>query len=146
VIVRYIDVVGVTITPGEAYSILVIDPDAVLPMPVSLELLQSVAARDSEIVEISGSVQHREFSFRHAGGRRSSSFARSPDFRRFRGGETLDHVSMITTAVNNVKRYYIAIWCFERREPAPCYIPSLSDSTETLSLDRAGLADHAQLS
>jgi hypothetical protein len=93
------------IAPCKTDSILVIDADAVLSMPASLEFLQSIAGRNSQIVRISGSIQQRKLSFRYAGWRRSASLSRSPDFRRLERGENLYHASMITASVNNVNRY-----------------------------------------
>jgi hypothetical protein len=106
VIVRYFDIVSILLMPHEANPILVVDPDAVLPMPVSLEFFQPIAGRNSEIVPVPSRIQQRKFSFGDPGGRRPSGLARSPDFRRFCRGETLNHASIVTIAVNNVNRYY----------------------------------------
>ena len=105
-IICYLDVVSIVIAPHETKSILVTDADAVLPIPVPLEFFQAIAGRNLQVLQIYGCIQHRKFSFRDRGGRRASSPARFPDFRRFRGGETLDHTPIIMASVNNVNRYY----------------------------------------
>jgi len=46
--------------PGEAKSPLLVDPDAVLPGPAALERLQSVARRNSEVVQGLCGVQHHQ--------------------------------------------------------------------------------------
>ena len=51
---------GVSITPDEADSILVIDADAVLSRPVSLEGLQSIARRYSKVLKVLRPVEHEE--------------------------------------------------------------------------------------
>lgn len=43
--------------PGEADPVLVVDADAVLPVPISLERLQAVAGRDLEVGESGGGVE-----------------------------------------------------------------------------------------
>jgi len=56
VIVDDLDVVGVPVLPAEADPPLIVDANAVLTGAVTLELLQSVARRDAEIVELLGRV------------------------------------------------------------------------------------------
>jgi len=43
------DVMGNILFPGEADSVLIVDPDTVLPFAVSLQGLQSIAGRDQQI-------------------------------------------------------------------------------------------------
>src|ERR1700680_3242395 len=105
-IVRDFDVVSIVIMPNKTDSILVIDADAVLSIPIPFELFEAIARRNFQVVKVSRCIQHRKFSFRYTRGGRPSSLARSPDFRRFLCGETLDHASIITSTVNNVNRYY----------------------------------------
>jgi hypothetical protein len=60
VVVRDLDVVGVTTPPSEADPPLVIDPDAVLPLPITAQSFQPVARRDAQVVQAVRSVQHPE--------------------------------------------------------------------------------------
>jgi hypothetical protein len=84
---------------------LVVNTDAVLPLPVPFELFQTIARRNLQIFEVSRGIQHGKFSLRNSSWWRAAGLARSPDFRRLLRGETLDHPFMITVAVNNVNRY-----------------------------------------
>jgi hypothetical protein len=109
VIVRDLNVVSIVITPNEADPILVVDADAVFPLPFPLKLFQAIPRGKLHISQVPCCIQHRKFSLRNPSGRRPSSLARSPDFRRLLVGETLDHPSIITNIVNNVNRYYSEI-------------------------------------
>ena len=53
-------VIGITIDPFEAYSPMIVDPDAVLPCPVAAELPQPICWRDADIVQCDGIVKHTE--------------------------------------------------------------------------------------
>ena len=50
----------ITIDPFKAYPPLIADPDAVLPCPITTELLQPVRWRDAEIVQSDGIVEHAQ--------------------------------------------------------------------------------------
>jgi hypothetical protein len=91
-VVRDFDLVGVVPSPNETNTILIVDADTVLALPVAMEFSQSVSRRDFQIFQFHGSVNHRQFSLRYAGGRRPASLAALPDVRRRLVGETLDHV------------------------------------------------------
>lgn len=114
VIVRYFDVVGIVITPNEADPKLVVHADPVLSLPIPFKLFQPIPRRDSQIFQVPSRIQHREFSLCNSRGRRHSSLAGFPDFRRFFCGETLYHLTSITETVNNVNRYYAARLCCQR--------------------------------
>jgi hypothetical protein len=49
VVIRNLDLKGISIAPHETYAILVVDPDAVLPDSIAFEGFQSVAGEDGEI-------------------------------------------------------------------------------------------------
>jgi len=51
VVVGDLDVEGVSFTPDEADSPLVVDPDAVLPFAIPLQLFQPIPGRHSEVLE-----------------------------------------------------------------------------------------------
>jgi hypothetical protein len=54
-----------TVSPDEAKSILVIDSYAVLPFSVSLESLQTIPWRHSQIIQFTGLTQIKQFSTCH---------------------------------------------------------------------------------
>ena len=103
-VIRDFNCASVGTAPFEAYSVLIVDSNAVLSLPVTVQFLQPVSRRDLQVVQRQGTVEHGQLSFRHAGRRRAPCLARSPDLRRFLVGESLDHRAIITTNVNNVKR------------------------------------------
>jgi hypothetical protein len=100
----YLNVVHIRFPPFETDAVLIIDTDAVLSSPVTMEFFQSVAGWDLEVIQRSCTIQHGKLAPCHAGGWCTPSLARSPDFRRFFVGESLDHKTTITGIVNNVNR------------------------------------------
>ena len=52
-----LDVVGISLFPAEADFPLLIYPDAILSLTVSLELFQSVSGRDSQVIQRFRSVE-----------------------------------------------------------------------------------------
>ncbi len=59
VVVYDLHVVGVPILPPKAHPPPIIDPDTVLTLPVSLQLLQTVARWDFEVVQTAGCMQDK---------------------------------------------------------------------------------------
>jgi hypothetical protein len=59
-VVRHLDVEGVTVTPGKADAPLIVDSDAVLPPALASEFLKSVARRDGQIGKRRGAVDDQE--------------------------------------------------------------------------------------
>jgi hypothetical protein len=57
-IIHDLYVIVITIDPFKAYPLLIVDPNAVLPCPVSAELLQPVGWRNAEIVQCDGIIEH----------------------------------------------------------------------------------------
>ena len=106
VIVRYFNVVSIVIAPYEANAVLVVDTDAVLPLPVSPQFLQAVTRWVHQITQVHCRVEHSELSSRDVGGGSSLGLAGTPDDLCHPIGKTPDHVTIITCTVNNVKRYY----------------------------------------
>jgi len=51
VIVSDLDIEGVAVVPCEADSPLVVDPNAVLPLSISFQLLQAVSGWSSEVLK-----------------------------------------------------------------------------------------------
>jgi len=60
-VVRDLDLVGVSFPPLETNAVLVIHANAVLAFPIAPQPLQPVAGRQSQVAERAGSVQHLQF-------------------------------------------------------------------------------------
>jgi hypothetical protein len=60
-----LDQLGPIILPHEAEASLIVDPDAVLALPVALERFEAVAGRCPEIGEPGRRVKHVELAQRH---------------------------------------------------------------------------------
>ena len=61
-IVDDLHVEGIGSAPNEAHAPLVVDPNAVLARPATLEPLETVARRNAKILKRTRSVQNQEFS------------------------------------------------------------------------------------
>jgi hypothetical protein len=61
VIVYNLHVESVVILPFETDPPPLVNPDAVLPCPVSFELFQTICGWDTQIVERDGTIQHPKF-------------------------------------------------------------------------------------
>lgn len=61
VVVGDLYIVGIAAFPSETDSILVIDPDAELPIPVAFQGLQSVARRGSQVVQLDRGLEIIQF-------------------------------------------------------------------------------------
>jgi hypothetical protein len=79
VIIRNLNIISIMVSPNKTDAILIIDAYAVLPMPVSMQLLWSIARRQSEIAQIPRRLDHRQLSLGNVGGRRSFCFSGSPN-------------------------------------------------------------------
>ena len=95
-----------TLVPTEAYSPLIIDPNAVLTESFSREFLQAIARWNSKILKHIGRVENQQFAeccslncWCESGNWQSMEY-----FLRLLISETLDHSLIITHLVNNVKR------------------------------------------
>jgi hypothetical protein len=64
-IVCYFNFVGVPASPEKADTPLIVDPDAILSFAITLQSLQSVARRHSEILKVLGPVKVQELSTRN---------------------------------------------------------------------------------
>lgn len=63
-VVHYLDIMGITVLPTEADAPLVIDAYAVLPSPITRELLKTVTGRRAQVHERCGGIQHLQLPFR----------------------------------------------------------------------------------
>jgi hypothetical protein len=109
VIVDDLDVVRGTLQPAEAESVLVIDPDAVLAVPVAPQSLEPIAGRDGEQGECADCIELGELPLGDTPGRRRADPARGPGVLpvehvlRARGREGLDHPPCRTVIVITVQ-------------------------------------------
>ncbi len=67
VVVHDLDVLCFTVLPHEADPILVIDPDAVLPPPITAKGLEVIARKRAQVVESLGGVQLRQLALSDPG-------------------------------------------------------------------------------
>ena len=56
VVVRDLNLVGISRLPSEANPILIVDPYAVLPAPVAAQPFESIPPRNTELAEVSDSI------------------------------------------------------------------------------------------
>lgn len=109
VIIHNLDVVRISFAPFKTDSELVIDSDAVLAGSVVAKFLELIPRGGLQILELSRCVQHLQLTQCHApeiGWRHSFALAGAPKRLRTFVRETLDHGTIITHNVINVKRYY----------------------------------------
>jgi hypothetical protein len=60
-IVNYLDLINVALSPDKADSPTVIDSDTIFPQAVSLEGFQAIARWNSQIIEVFRPVYHAQF-------------------------------------------------------------------------------------
>ncbi len=65
VVICYLNILHVTVSPLEYNSVLVIDSNRVIARPFALQCFQSIRWRHSKITELRGSVKHIEFPHSH---------------------------------------------------------------------------------
>src|SRR5207248_1858333 len=63
-IVDDFDVPRAVVSPSKADSPLIVDPDAVLPTPITAEFLQPVTGRHTQVIQILRAVEHLQLSLR----------------------------------------------------------------------------------
>ena len=68
-VVHYLDLFRPAIVPNEANPVLVVDPDAVLTLPIAGQGLEVIAWERAEVVESLGRVELRELALRNPGDR-----------------------------------------------------------------------------
>jgi hypothetical protein len=66
VVIGDLNVESISFTPHEADSPLVVDPDAVLSLAISLQLFQPISRWDSQVLERDRAVQQQQLSPRHS--------------------------------------------------------------------------------
>jgi hypothetical protein len=91
VVVSDFDFIGIMSTPHKTDSILIVDSNTVLSLPVTVEFFQAVSGRSFQIVESNGSIQHCELALGNARRRRATRLTARPYFSRRLVGEAFDH-------------------------------------------------------
>ena len=64
-VVKHINVEGVTATPAEADAVLIVDPHAVLSLPVALQGLKPIAREGPKILDLPRGVDLKELALRY---------------------------------------------------------------------------------
>jgi hypothetical protein len=99
---------GFSLPPYEADAVLIIDPDAVLSLALTVQRLQPVSGRHLQIIERHGGMQQEklpECPHSQIGGNPSTS-PRLPKLLRIRIPETRYHVVILPRYSSSVKHYY----------------------------------------
>jgi hypothetical protein len=106
-IIDDLDVIGVSLLPPEADTPLVVDPDTVLPGPVTLQFLKTVTRRDAQITQGVSGMQNNELPEHKALEiRRVSLYGNSAEEPLgVPVRETLDHAIILTHGVINARGY-----------------------------------------
>jgi hypothetical protein len=76
-IVNDLDFVSIAVLPNEAYTILIVNPDAVLPQAAPLQRFQPIARKNRDIGECRGSMDLDKLSFNDSG-QSIESFGKKP--------------------------------------------------------------------
>lgn len=63
VVIDELNVVGVSVFPGEANSVLVVNTNGVLSRPHPAEFFETIGRRDSEFLQCGDAVEDRKFHF-----------------------------------------------------------------------------------
>jgi hypothetical protein len=79
-------------SPLEADPELIVDSDAVLPLPVAAQFLQAIAGGNAQVIERQRAIEHGKLSPCDCGRGSTIGFSGAPDFRRLLVGEILDHI------------------------------------------------------
>jgi hypothetical protein len=96
---------GAVFVPLETDTPLIVDANAVLPLPVTAQRFKPVCGRDAEIINRGGMVQHDKFSFRNPLDILRQFFRKTAmkDFFRLLALKRFDHNMTVTLWDNIVK-------------------------------------------
>jgi hypothetical protein len=104
-VVHNFNAVSVSAAPHKADTPLVVDPYAMLPVPVTAERLQPVRGWGFQILEFGGGLNHSQFSARYnLDIAEPSAVMAQPDLFGFLAAKRLDHRLLYRTSCN-VKQY-----------------------------------------
>jgi hypothetical protein len=105
VVIHYLDIVGISVTPHKTKTPLVVDPDTVLPFPIAAQGFQTVPRRCCQIAQLRSAVQLAELSagdpFHGSKATTRLPVVKSPGFR---ATERPDHLSILYRITLNVKQ------------------------------------------
>jgi hypothetical protein len=122
-IIDDLDVKGVTFTPPETDPPLLVDPDAVLALSITLQSLELIRAWNRKVLQVSSRVQllqlHQRPLLNVAW--KTLGVLATPDPLSLPASKGLDHVGILTRRVSNVQRYYIE----QRNLRQPCGLATL---------------------
>ena len=106
-VVDDLDVFGSGGGPTEADTVLVVDPDAVLALPVTPERFQTIPRRHPQVIKLTSDLKLPEFAARHLFEGEIALYAPASDEGLCVGvTERDDHVRILTPHMHNVKRDY----------------------------------------
>lgn len=107
-IIDDLNVKCMTLTPTEADSPLLVDPNAVLTLPITFQSLKLIRAWNQKVLQVSSRVQllqlHQRPLLNVAG--KSLGVLATPDPLGLPATKGLDHVAILTCHVSNVKYYH----------------------------------------
>jgi len=108
VVVNDLDVSGLSSLPRETNPPLLVDSNAVLALPVSLELLKTVPGRYSKVLNGIGGINEKELDEGQSVKLSRESLGPLSFENRLGHGtlEAANHDLIVTPCVNNVKRYH----------------------------------------
>jgi len=120
VIVDDFDRISLAVMPCETDPPLLIDPNAVLALSIPLQSFQSVSWRDSQVFQRVRTINEKELSQCQMMEIRGKSLRPLPGEDGFGNVplEAPNHVLIITSRVNNVKRYACLTIVVQRTKPA----------------------------
>jgi hypothetical protein len=109
-VVNYLHILGALRSPHKANSPLIVDADAVLPLPISLQSFELIAWRHAQVIKNRGPIKLLQLSKR-----RTLNIDPAPYTSALKEGlgvlalEALyRHALIVTRLVHNVKRHYAA--------------------------------------
>lgn len=111
-VIRNLNLKGVSVLKSKTDAPLVIDSDAVLSFSISLQRFKSVAWRDSQFIHLKGGMDGYQFPQGNLLNRswQSAGTLSLKDQFGFTALEAFYHTMNITLSVNNVKRYLMIPW------------------------------------
>ena len=107
VIIDNLDIKGVTVTPPETDPPLLVDPYAVLALPIAFQSLKLIRARNRKVLQISSRVQLLQLHQRPLlnVARKTLGVLTTPDPLGLPASKGFDHMTILTRRVSNVQRY-----------------------------------------
>ena len=106
VVINNFNLLDATLRPFKAKPPLVIDTNAMLAFPIFFQGFEFVLWRDFQIIQITGPIEHCQFSQRKRFNIDPTLDPRALEqLLGISTFETADHTDMVTSCISNVKRY-----------------------------------------